>query len=50
MKDVASILSPTTPRYVTGGVSIGLSVFAGVSAYLSTAYAALFARECGSQP
>jgi hypothetical protein len=43
---LASVFTETTPRYVVGGIGVGLATLAGISAYLSTAYAQKFARRC----
>lgn len=43
---VTSLFTESTSRYVVGGLGIGLAAFAAVSAYLSTAYASKYSRQC----
>jgi hypothetical protein len=43
---ISSIFTESTPRYVVGSIGVGLATLAGISSYLSTAYAQKFARRC----
>jgi hypothetical protein len=43
---VTAALTEDVPRYVTGGISVGLSTTAAIATYLSTAYAQRYVRGC----
>jgi hypothetical protein len=43
---VTSIFTESTPRYVVGGVGVGLSALTALTAYLTVRYSQLFARRC----
>lgn len=43
---VTSIFTESTPRYVVGGVGVGLAAISALSAYLSVHYSQAYARLC----
>lgn len=43
---VTSIFTDSTPRYVVGGVGVGLAATAALAAYMSTTLAQNYARKC----
>lgn len=46
---LGSLFTSSTSRYVVGGVGVGLGTFGAVFAYLSTYFAASYARQCTTQ-
>jgi hypothetical protein len=43
---VSSLFTEATPRYVVGGVGVGLAAMSALTAYLTVHYAQLYARRC----
>jgi hypothetical protein len=43
---VSNLFTADTSRYIVGGVSVGVSTFGAIAAYLSTAYAQKYVRSC----
>lgn len=43
---VTSILTNDTPRYVVGGLGVGLAAVSALSAYLSTQYSSRYSHRC----
>lgn len=43
---VTSLLTDSTPRWVTGGIGVGLSALSALSAYLATQYSARYSHRC----
>lgn len=43
---IASIFTDQTPRYVTGGIGVGLAASTALFTYLSTQFAQRYARQC----
>lgn len=43
---VTAMFTESTPRYVTGGIGVGMAALTALSAYMSTQYAQRYARRC----
>lgn len=43
---VATLFAPTTSRYITGGISLGVAMVTAGTSYASTHEAQRYAREC----
>ncbi len=46
---VSSVLTSSTPRYVVGGVGVGLATMSAVFTYLGSAYSAEYSHTCTTE-